>query len=98
MAPNGEEIRVIFVHPTEPGKELQATVSIIATPRDLLDQLIAHAFIVKEGEANQYRLINTATREQLIDSITLEDAGICDNAHLEIVHSVTGADGLGKHE
>jgi hypothetical protein len=86
-----QDISVHFVHPTEVGKQLQATVSPKATPRYLIEQLILSGFLEKASAATQYRLVNPATGYQLIDNIALADAQVLDESYLQVIHSVTGA-------
>jgi hypothetical protein len=86
-----ESVTVNFLHPTEVGKKLQATVSVTSTPRYLIEQLILSGFLGRASTATQYRLVNAATRYQLFDNATLVDAGIHDDSDLQVVRSATGA-------
>lgn len=84
-------IRINILHPTEVGKQLKATVSVTATPRYLIEQLIVNGFLAEASAATQFRLVDTATGNQLFDNISLEHARIHDDSYLQVIHSVTGA-------
>lgn len=92
MATDGK-ITLNFVHPTESEKILQAAVGLTATPNYLIQQLIGSGFMEKPGPSTQYKLVHVETKSELPPNITLADAKVADNAHLNVIHSVSGARG-----
>lgn len=79
-----------FVHPTAPSETLTARISHNATPVYLVDQLVAADFIPPASSVGQYKL-RTQDGVQLLDDVAIKDAGVADEAHLTVDHSVTGA-------
>ncbi|MBB5955821.1 hypothetical protein FHS29_002402 [Saccharothrix tamanrassetensis] len=61
-----------------------------ATPVYLVEQLVAAGFIPPASSVGQYKL-RREDGVQLLDEVTLEDAGVVDGAQLTVDHSVTGA-------
>jgi hypothetical protein len=86
-----EKVTVTFVHPTQSDKLLQATVGKTATPKYLINQLVTSGFMEKAGQSTEYRLVDSDTKKELAPNVTLGEAQVADNAHLYVIHSVTGA-------
>jgi hypothetical protein len=86
-----DQITVRFVHPTDSGQTLTATVGGTATPHYLLDQLVKNDFLAKPGAGAEYKLVDTKSGTELGDHVTLGGAGVATGTTLHVLHSVTGA-------
>jgi predicted RecB family nuclease len=91
MMTDEQQITLNFVHPTDSGKVLTATVGGASTPDYLISQLVRSDFLTKPGTGAQYKLVDTKTGKELADQTTLAAAGVAPNATLNVLHSVTGA-------
>jgi hypothetical protein len=90
-----DKVTVTFIHPTNPSETLTANVSLDSTPLYLVEQLIAAAFIPPASSVGQYKL-RKQDGIQLLDDVTLRNAGVGDQAQLAVDHSVTGARTAGR--
>lgn len=85
-----DQITVNFVHPTDSGQVLTATVGTASTPNYLIDQLIHSGFMSKPPNGT-YRLLDPNTGKELPDHQTLAQARVAPNATLPVVPSLSGA-------
>lgn len=85
-----EKIKVSFVHPTDSTKTLNTAVSRESTPNYLIEQMVKSSFIQPPPTGGSYKL-RTVEGVQLLDTISLNSAGLSDGATLIVETSVTGA-------
>jgi hypothetical protein len=86
-----DKITLTFQHPTDSSQLLTAAVTRSATPAYLISQMVQAGFLQQPERAGQYKLRDTRSNVQLLDNVTLESAGIADNATLLVDHATTGA-------
>jgi hypothetical protein len=86
-----EKITINLIHPTKSDEVLTAAVSANATPAFLVGQMVQAGFLPAAGTAGQYKLRDTKSGRQLLDNVTLADAGLPDGVTLMVDHATTGA-------
>lgn len=86
-----ESITLNFQHPTNSGEILTAAVSANATPKFLIDQMVQAGFLPPANAAGEYKLRDAQSGRQLLDNVTLADAGITSGATLGVDHATAGA-------
>jgi hypothetical protein len=85
------QVRVTYVHPSDPATSITATVNSRLTSTQQIHALIRISFMYGlTGEA-YYKLLDTATQRELGDYESLADAGIAQARTLLVVPHVNGA-------
>jgi hypothetical protein len=85
------KITINVIHPTDSAEMLTAAVSVTATPKYLIDQMIKAGFLPPAQAATQYKLRVAQTGQQLLDHVSLADAGVQDGVTLQVDHATSGA-------
>jgi hypothetical protein len=86
-----DRITIKLLHPTNSEESLTAAVHPSATPAYLIQRMIHTNFISPPSRASQYALSNAQTGQQLLENMTLQQAGVGDGATLAVHHSTSGA-------
>ena len=86
-----EQLDVEFLHPTESETRLEATVSADATPKFLIDALIAERFVPAPVNGGRYGLLNTANNKALLPNVSLGQAQVQSGSALKVTPEYSGA-------
>lgn len=86
------QVTLHFVHPTDSTQVLTATVGNTSTPDYLIKELVKSGFVQNPANGASYKLVDTANGKELADHTTLATVGIAQEATLNVLHSVTGAE------
>lgn len=85
-----EKIKVSFVHPKDSTKMLNTAVGRESTPAYLVDQMVKNGFIPPPPQGGSYKL-RTTGGVQLLDAVSLNEAGVTDGTTLMVESALTGA-------
>lgn len=81
---------VTFCHPTD-SRTFVAQVDPDTTTQACIDGLVAERFLVPADRNRPYALMLQRTNQQLVDSTTMQQAGVRDNDSLVVLQSEQGA-------
>ena len=83
--------RVLSASTASAASENTAAVSPSATPAYLIGEMVTAGFLHRPERVGQYKLRDARSSIQLLDTTTLQAAGVEDNATLLVDHTTTGA-------